>query len=332
MRGRYRRQARGELTVALDPEHLQYPQRRYGMDHDRYDWSLLSQRRPVRWPGGARLALWVNIGLQFFPLNQRGKPFPVPGGMTMPYPDLRHYSLRDYGNRVGIYRVLQALDEFAVKPTFAVNSELVERAPYLLQRVLARGDELLCHGWNMDSLHHGGLAREEESELVARSLAVLRTFSGQPVTGWLSPARNESEHTPELLAANGIDYFCDWVNDDMPYPFRTAAGELVAMPLSNELDDQFILMNNLHSEQSWQEQVCDACDFLLQESQDSDSGRVLALNIHPWLLGQPHRIGALEAALDYIMGKRGVWTAHAGEILAAWRASTRDYESGPDVN
>lgn len=304
--------------MPLDPEHLRYPHRHYGMDHDRYDWSLLSERPAIRWPGDARLALWINVGLQFFPLNQQGKPYPVPGGMTMPYPDLRHYSLRDYGNRVGIYRFLDAFDEYGVKPTFAINTQLAERAPYLLQRILDRGDEISCHGWNMDSLHYGGMAREHEAELVERSLARLRQLSGQPVTGWLSPARNESEHTPELLAANGIRYFCDWVNDDMPYRFRTAEGELVAMPLSTELEDQFILMNNLHSEQSWLEQVCDACDFLLQEAQ-SAGGRILALNIHPWLLGQPHRIGKLEQALAYITGQPGVWSASASDILAAWR-------------
>lgn len=304
--------------MALDPEHLQYPHRSYGMDHPHYDWSLLNQRKPVQWPGDARLALWVNVGLQFYPLNQQGKPFAVPGGMTMPYPDLRHFSLRDYGNRVGIYRFLQAFDRFGIKPTFAINTELAERNPYLLQRIVERGDEIICHGWNMDSLHYGGQDKDEEAELVERSLCRLRELSGQPVTGWISPARNESEHTPELLAANGIEYFCDWVNDDMPYPFRSPEGELVAMPLSNELEDRFVLMNNLHSEQSWMEQVCDACDYLLAETQ-REGGRILALNIHPWMLGQPHRIGKLEAALEYIVAQPGVWSASAGEIKASWQ-------------
>jgi len=305
--------------MALDREHLEYPLRRYGMDHERYDWSLLSERKPVAWPDGARLALWVNIGLQFFPLNQQGKPFAVPGGMTMPYPDLRHYSLRDYGNRVGIYRVFGALDACGVRPTVAMSTELAERAPYLLDKVCTRGDEILCHGWNMDSLHYGGMGRDEEEELVGRSLERLRTASGQPVTGWLSPARNESEHTPELLAAAGVEYFCDWVNDDMPYRFRTGDGDLVAMPLSNELEDRFVLMNNLHSEASWCEQVCDAADFLLAEAESSGGGRLLGLNIHPWLMGQPHRVRYLEKALGYITGLDGVYSAHSADIVASWQ-------------
>ena len=305
--------------MTLDREHLEYPRRRYGMDHERYDWSMLSERAPVQWPGGAQLALWVNVNLQFFPLDQKGEPFPVPGGMTMPYPDLRHYSLRDYGNRVGIFRILNALDSFDMKATFACNTQLAERAPYLLRKIAERGDEILCHGWNMDSLHYGGMDRGLEEELVQRALSGLRASSGQPVRGWLSPARNESENTPELLAAHGVEYFCDWVNDDMPYRFRTDNGDLIAMPLSNELEDRFVLMHNLHSEQSWQEQVCDAADFLLAEARAGGGGRILSLNIHPWLMGQPHRIGRLEQALAYITGLEGVFSAGAGEILDLWR-------------
>jgi peptidoglycan/xylan/chitin deacetylase (PgdA/CDA1 family) len=305
--------------MTLDKEHLEYPERHYGMDHTRYDWSLLSERKPVSWPGGKKLALWINVGLQFFPLNQKGEPFAVPGGMTMPYPDLRHYSLRDYGNRVGIYRLLQAFDEYDIRASFAFNTELAERAPYLLDKIVTRGDEILCHGWNMDSLHYGGMDRQRESELVERSVTRLRELSGQSVRGWLSPARNESEQTPELLAANGVEYFCDWVNDDMPFEFRTDNGPLIAMPLSNELEDRFILMNNFHSEQSWLEQVCDAADFLLAEANSGDSARILALNIHPWLMGQPHRIGTLEKALAYLSTLDGVWSAHAGDIYQSWK-------------
>ncbi len=304
--------------MTLDREHLEYPQRHYGMDHDRYEWSLLSERTNISWPGNKPLALWVNVCLQFYPLNQKGIPFAVPGGMTMPYPDLRHFTLRDYGNRVGIYRLLRALDQCGVRASFAINSALVERIPQLLRTITSRGDEILGHGVHMDALHYGGQEEAEERELVAGCLQTLRDASGQAVTGWLSPARNESERTPELLVEHGVEYFCDWVNDDMPYPFHTSNGELWAMPLSSELEDRFVLMDNLHSEQSWLEQVSDACDYLLDEAQRSGSGRILALNLHPWLLGQPHRIGKLEEALAYIAAKDGVWSAPPREILAAF--------------
>lgn len=304
--------------TTLDDSYLQYPERSYGMDHDRYDWSMLVDRQPVAWPDGKRVALWVNVGLQYFPLNQEGKPFKVPGGMTMPYPDLRHYSLRDYGNRVGIFRFLDAFDRFGVTPTFAVNTRLAERVPYLMDVLKERGDEILCHGYHMDALHYGGQDAAEEAALIERALDGLRALSGQDVTGWISPARSESANTPDLLAANGVEYFCDWVNDDMPYGFRTEHGELTAMPLSLELEDRFVIVNNGHAEDSWVDQVCDACDFLLAEA-DEQGGRILSLNIHPWLLGQPHRIGKLERVLEYVTAQDGMWSASASEILTRWR-------------
>src|SRR5690554_560286 len=306
-------------TPSLESEYLTYPRRRHGYDHDRYAWSMLAERQPIQWPGDKPLAVWVNVSLQFYPLNQRGVPFKVPNGMTMPYPDLRHYSLRDYGNRVGIFRLLQAFEQRGVRPTWAINAQLAEQSPYLITRLKDFGGEFLCHGWNMDHLHYGGQDRDEEAEIVRRSVATLRELTGQPVRGWLSPAKHQSWNTPELLAENGIEYCCDWVNDEMLYAFDTEHGELTIMPLATEIEDQFVMCQNLHSEDSWVTQVKDAFDLLLQEGREQ-GGRLLALNLHPWLVGQPHRIGCLEAVLDHITGHAEVWQAPAGEILDIYRA------------
>ncbi|AEE22516.1 polysaccharide deacetylase [Glaciecola sp. 4H-3-7+YE-5] len=306
--------------MALDKSYLEYSHRSHGMDHDRYDWSMLTDRPKITWPDGKKLALWVNVPLQFFPLDQKGEPFKIQGGMTMPYPDLRHFSLRDYGNRVGIFRFLKAFDKYDVTPTFAMNTQLAKRNPYLLNTIKERGNEVMCHGMHMDALHYGGQDKQLETQLVQDSVNQLRELTEQNITGWLSPGRNESENTPELLAANGIEYFCDWVNDDMPYRFKTDKGNLWAMPLSNELDDVFIMLNNLHSEDSYAEQMIDACDFLLKEANHS-GGRILSLNIHPWMLGQPHRIGALEQVLEYVMSQ-DVYSASASDILQAFTSQT----------
>ena len=300
--------------MSLDNEYLEYPKKRYGMDHDRYNWSILQERPAINWPSHKKLAIWVNVCLEFFPLNQSGTPFPPSGGMTMPYPDLRHFSLRDYGNRVGIYRILKALDAVDAKATFSINGQLAERIPYLMDMLKERGDEIIAYGWNMDSIHHSGMSLDEEKALIERTIDKLSKYSNENISGWLSPSRNESENTPELLASAGLSYFCDWVNDDMPYLFRTDNGELWAMPLSNELDDAFIMMNNLHSEQSYLDQICDAADFLLNEAQ-TEGGRILALNVHPWMSGQPHRISKLEAALHYIRTLPDVWFANGTDIV-----------------
>ena len=305
--------------MPLPADHLAYPMRRYGMDHERYAWSMLAERAPVTWPGGAKLALWVNVAVQFFPLNQSGAPFAPPGGMSTPYPDLRHFTLRDYGNRVGLFRCLDVLDAFGVKPTFSVNAAMVDRCPRLVERLASRGDEILASSWHMDTLHHGGMEMAEEAALVDRALQTLREATGQPITGWLSPAGAQSGNTPDLLADRGIRYMGDWLNDELPYAFRTESGDLTALPLSLELDDAFVIANNQHSEWEYAEQIRDASDYLLAEADALGAGRLLALSIHPWLLGQPHRIGALEAVLEHLAAQTGVWSASGADIVAAWQ-------------
>ena len=317
--------------MTLDADHLRYHRRRWGMDHDRYDFSMLSARRPVAWPGGAGVALWVNVAVQFFPLNQGGKPFAPPGGMSTPYPDLRHFTLREYGNRVGIVRCLEALDAFGIRPTFSVNAALAERNPGLLDRLVRRGDEILASSWHMDTLHHGELDPTEEWEIaderaiveertiVERTLETLRERTGQAIEGWVSPARSQSHYTPDLLAAHGVRYMGDWVNDELPYAFRTHSRQLVALPLSLELDDQFLIGANLHSEWEYAAQIIDACDFLAAEAAETGHGRLLALSVHPWLMGQPHRIAAFESVLEHLAGCGSIWSASASEIVAAWR-------------
>ena len=305
--------------MTLDPSYLQYPQRRYGMDHDRYAWSMLSQRPALSWPGGKTLAVWINVSVQHFVLNPTGQPVKLPGAMSMPYPDLRHYSLRDYGNRVGIYRFLDCFDRLGLRPSFAVNACLVQQQRALVQELVRRGDELLGHSWSMDTPHAGSLAEAAERELIQRSLDSLRQASGRPVRGWLGPGRLQSERTPELLREAGIEYFSDWVNDELPYRFHTALGDLWSLPLCYELDDRFVVMDNQHSEASWAQQVMDACDLLLAESREQ-GGRLLSLSLHPWVLGQPHRIKHLEAALAHVAAQDGVWCAPPGDILDAFVA------------
>lgn len=312
--------------MTADAQLLNYPMRRYGMDHDRYTWDMLTNRSPIRWPGDKRLALWVQVNAQFFPLNPTGKPVAIPGNMTMPYPDLRHYTLRDYGHRVGIYRFLKAFEQYGVVPTYAINARLAQHYPGLVAELADGAGEIIGHSWSMDTAHAGGLMEEDERQLIARSLDVLGQSVGKPIRGWLSPGKLQSQNTPDLLAEAGIEYFCDWVNDELPYRFNTRGGSLWSMPLSTEIEDRFLIMDNLHSAESWAQQVMDACDYLSQESAHQ-GGRILALTLHPWVLGQPHRISQLERVLEYVSSQTHVWSASAGEILAAFVAQENDIAS-----
>ncbi len=304
--------------MTLPDDYLRYAERRHGMDHDRYDWTMQPDRKPVAWPNGARVALLVVPALEFFPLDQPAEPFKAPGGMVTPYPDLRHYTLRDYGNRVGVFRVFKVLDGLAITASVAINSRVAERYPFLIDEVVRRGWEIIAYGVDMGRVHYGGQPADEEKALVTEAVTTLRGASGQAVTGWLSPAKSESMSTLDLVAAEGIEYVCDWISDDMPFPLRTSSGDIVSLPLSHEISDQMIMNHYQHTEQDFADQVSDQFDVLYREA-TPDDGRIMTVTLHPWMSGQPHRIRFLEAALTHIMGHDGVWSASAADIVAAYK-------------
>lgn len=308
--------------MALPEEYLRYPHRHRGMDHDRYDWSILFRRPRIDWPGGARVALWVVPSLEWFPLDMPAVPFRPTGGMERAYPDYWNYTHRDYGNRVGVFRIMSVLDTFGLRATAAVNAAVCERYPALIEAGRARGWEFIAHGLHMGRVHHVGLSREEEGTLVRDAVATVRRVTGQAVRGWLSPGNSESLHTLDLVAEQGIEYVCDWVNDDLPYPMRVAGGRLVSMPYSHEISDTTVIWQYHHTAAEFAEQIVDQFDLLYREAA-KHGGRILSISLHPWIIGQPHRIRALEKALGHVMSRAGVWPATGSEILAAFAAQQR---------
>jgi len=311
--------------MTVDRSYVCYPYRRPGMDHDRYPRDNLFARAPVRWPGEARVALWLMPLVEFFPLDM---PLDAaPGGMTRPYPDYWNYTLRDYGNRVGIYRILRALDARGLRASVAFNTRAAQRDRFLLDQVTRRGWEVVAMGVDMGRIHRGGVGRDAEATWVRQSVATLRQLSGQPVTGWVSPALCESFDTPDLVAAEGIGYLCDWMNDDLPYAFRVKPGGaeaiITAMPHGHEISDLKLMAEYGHSSSQYAEQVIDHFEFLYREAAEH-GGRILSLPLHPWLIGVPHRIGALERILDHVVARAGIWSATGAEIAACWRGQQRE--------
>ena len=307
--------------MSMPDEYLHYPARRYGMDHDRYAWSDLFQRTPLLWPEGARIAVSVVTHVQHFPLDMPAKPFKAPGALMMPYPDFRYYTNRDYGNRVGVFRILKLLNAMGLRTSFAVNASIAERYPALVQAIVEGGHEIVAHGFDMGKVHHSGLTLEVENALVAQSLSVLRKASGQAVTGWLSPGRAQSFNTPDLLSANGVGYCFDWANDDLPYAMRTKTGSLVSMPFAYETDDRVAADEYFHSEPEWVQQIKDRFDVLYRET-ETYGGRVMSLPLHSWVSGMPYRVEYLREVLAYILSHQGVWAVPSGEIFAAFHAQS----------
>ena len=292
-------------------------ERKPGMDHQHYDWSPLSTRAILRWPGQARLALCVLIVLEHIDWQPPSGSFQAAnlagGSVARPFPDYARISHREYGHRVGIFRVLDVLDKYGIKATVAMDALTAQNYPYLVRHCLDRGCEIIGHGVSVSRMITSDMSQKEEEEYISDSLSALtRAVSHRPA-GWLGPEYGESFRTPQLLAQAGVRYVCDWANDEQPYPIKTPVGELFALPLMSELDDVVALAQRRVPVDRYAEMLKEAFDIMYQDGKQN--GRVLGLNLHPWLIGQPFRIGFLDEALGHMMRCQGVWAATGIEII-----------------
>lgn len=301
----------------IGADYFDYPHRRKGLDHDRFDRRYLRDLPQRNWPDGDRLKIWLTVHFEHFPMDMPAKPFVPPGGMDRPYPSVWDFSTRDYGNRVGIYRLFKVLDKLGAKATAAMNSEVAVRYPHLLQEILRRDWEVAAAGTDMGRLHHGELDRADEAALVAESFDTLRRLSGQAVTGWHSPAHSQSATTPDLVAEQGGKYLADWINDEMPYAFRTTAGDVTQLPLSWDLSDHKILFAQNMPIVDYEYQLDAAFDALETESR-TRGARVLSLSLSPWIIAQPSRIKALDRLLTRFQAAPGVGFATGEQLRQHW--------------
>ena len=301
--------------MALEPSYLEYAKRREGYDHDLYEWSSIFSRKPVAWPGGKSVAVWVCVSLEWFPMTPSDKPFRAPGHMVTPYPDYRHYTAREYGTRVGFYRLLDAFKKAGVKASVATNGAIAERYPQIIQDIVTEGHEIIAHSTDMNGTIATGLPEAEERSLIDRSLAALSVADKKP-SGWLSIARSQSWDTPRLLEEAGLTYMCDWANDELPYAFSNG---LINLPLNHELSDRQVIAVQQQSIDSYAQQVVDAFDWLANEAKNH-GGRVLPLHITPYIVGLPYRIDAFEKLLEQLSKRREAWFATGEDIVTSWRA------------
>lgn len=305
--------------MTLDPAYLEYPKRRPGMDHDLYPASNLFTRPPVAWPDGKAVAVAVLVNLEWFPITPSDTPFRAPGHMQTPYPDYRHYTAREYGTRVGLYRLLDAFAKAGVKVTVAANAAIAERYPSIIADILADGHEIVAHSTDMNGTIATGLPEDEERALIRKARDTLAATTGAAPRGWQSIARSQSWNTPRLLAEAGFDYMCDWVNDDLPYVATTDAGTIVSLPFNHELSDRQLIAIQQQSMDSVAQQVEDAFDWLEAEAARF-GGRILPLTLTPYITGLPYRMDVFEALLGTLAARPAAWFATAGEIVVNWRA------------
>jgi allantoinase len=235
--------------------------------------------------------------------------------MVTPFPDLRHFTSRDYGNRVGVYRILTALKAAGMRATFPVNAALLNKKRALIDTVIGAGHEIAAYGFDTDSLHWGGIDAELEADYVAKTRAAFAQAGLQP-RSWMSPARSQSQTTPDLIKAAGFDICLDWESDSVPWAMGTDHGLLTCVPVSNEMDDRKILIEQRQSEAEWRDQVLAARDILVAEA-PRYGGQILSFTLTPYISGLPFRIWALREVLASLGSDPNIWSASACEIAHA---------------
>lgn len=301
--------------MALPEDYLTYPHRSYGMDQDLYPWRPAGERPKIAWPGDKALAAMIVVPLEFHRLNPQGKPFKHPGAMQTTYPDLRHFTTRDYGNRVGVFRILDALKAEGLKATFPINAVLLERARPLVEAIAEDGHEIAAYGWEADCIHWSGLEAGQEADWIAMTRDAFDRAGLKPRT-WMSPARQQSFATLGLIAEAGFDICLDWEQDTVPVPMQTDKGVVWAAPLSNELDDRTLLTTRLQTEDEWADQILEAARLTRDEA-PRFGGQVLSFTLTPYVAGLPFRMHAVRRILAGLGGDEAVWSATASQIVDA---------------
>ncbi len=301
--------------MSLPKDYLSYPNRKRGQDIDRYAMRYAPDRKPVSLPGGAALGVAIIVPLEFFMLNPSGKPFKHPGAMATPYPDLRHYTTRDYGNRVGAFRLLRAFRSTGVRATFAVNAALLDRVRPLIDAILEDGHEIAAHGRDTDSIHWGGVDDETETRYVDETRAVFEKADLAP-RAWMSPARQQSRQTLDLITAAGFDICLDWETDTVPVSMQTKSGAVAGFPVLNELDDRFLLTTKNHTEADWRDQILEAADMTASEA-PRYGAQVFGFTMTPYIAGQPFRMWAVRDILEKLSQREGVMLGAVSELTDA---------------
>jgi allantoinase len=285
------------------------------LPYERFDYSPIHTRRPWKLPRGARVAVWTIVNVEEWDIEKpmARQVLPAPQGVAT-VPDVPNWAWHDYGMRVGFWRIYEALRRRRIRATTSINASVCRAYEPVARAMLDAGWEFMGHGVRQGALH----LLPDQRAAVREAIALLRDFTGKPPKGWLGPGLTETWETLDILAGEGIEYVSDWVNDDQPYEIRTTAGPLVSVPYTLELNDIPMMVVQHHESGAWVQRVRDQFDRLYQEG--ARSGRVMAIAVHPYVHGVPHRIKHFEAAYDYIRRHKNVWLTTGEEILAWYRS------------
>ena len=268
----------------------------------------------LRWPGGKTCAVWVAPNLEFYEIDPPAHP--MRKSWTRPHPDVVGYSHRDHANRVGHWRMADAMSKHGFPGSASLSVALCDHIPEVVADGVARGWEFFSHGI-YNTRYAYDMDEAQERSLIEDSIATVQAATGQRIRGWLAPALTHTVRTMDLIADYGLDYTCDLYHDDRPGRVRTASGDLISMPYSLEVNDHYGFFIYNMSPRDYADALIRQFDRLAREGEAS--GTVMCIPLHSYLVGQPHRIGAFDRVLEHIAADGRAWITTAGAIADAYR-------------
>ena len=280
----------------------------------RYDDSLILERKPFTWPGGKTLAVWIAPNVEVWAFDSAADAALNPNGAAGP--DVINFGTREYGIRVGLWRIADVLAEAGLKATVALNSAVCQVYPRAVEEMKKRNWEFMGHGITI-SRSLNNLPLDQERDVIRTTVQTIEKATGTKVRGWLSPGQLETTNTLDLLSDAGILYTCDWNNDDQPYRMRVKTGELYSLPYCLAINDIDIFSRLALTGPQYYQSVAAQFDAMVSESQKQS--RVLGLPLHPFLAGVPANIKYLKQAIQHMKQSDRVWFATGAEIVEAYR-------------
>ena len=279
--------------------------------HGRYEYSAITERKDYSWPGGKRLAVHLSLNVEHFAFGEGlGNDYAAPH----PMPNQRSYAWRDYGNRVGAWRLLELAEAYDLPYGLLVNTELYDYCPQLVAAFSKRGDEIVGHG-RTNAERQADMSEDEERACITEASATIEKHEGRRPAGWLAPYLSQTRNSPDLLRAAGFRYMMDWPLDDQPVWFRTAHGPILSIPYAHDLNDSFECVQRTTPSQLYCENLIDQFDEMLEES--ARRPLVMSLVLHSFILGQPHRLRRYRTVIEHILRQRDrIWLTRPGDICS----------------
>ena len=274
-----------------------------------YSYWPIIDRPKLKFPNNEKIAVWIGLNIESYEI---GKPSTsIFSGTSNLAPDPLNYGWRDYSLRVGIWRLMEIFDKYNIKPSCLINSDVCTNFLRVVEEGNKRDWRWLAHGKN-NSVFQTEMSYEEEFIYLKQVVNTIKKYTNKSPKGWLGPALTETYNTPRILSELGLNYILDWCNDDQPYPLNPEISKMISIPYSIELNDIPIFVVSKTTGNNYYQMIIDQFDILYAEGDDTP--RIMAIALHPFIIGQPFRIKYLDKALKYILDKNNVWITTSDDI------------------